>query len=41
MIRRRYTVLDLTNETGLLDELVAELFAGDGFWAPAAARSAR
>ncbi len=41
MIRRRYTVLDLTNETGLLDELVAELFAEGGFWAPATARSAR
>jgi glycerol-1-phosphate dehydrogenase [NAD(P)+] len=40
MIRRRYTVLDLTNETGLLDELVAELFAEGGFWAPATARSA-
>ena len=41
MIRRRYTVLDLANETGLLDELVAELFAEGGFWAPATARSAR
>jgi glycerol-1-phosphate dehydrogenase [NAD(P)+] len=40
MIRRRYTVLDLTNETGLLDELVAELFAEGGFWAPATARRA-
>jgi glycerol-1-phosphate dehydrogenase [NAD(P)+] len=32
MIRRRYTVLDLGNQTGLLDVLVAELFAADGFW---------
>ena len=32
MIRKRYTVLDLVNEAGLLDELVAELFAPDGFW---------
>lgn len=33
MIRRRYTVLDLANETGVLDECVEELFAEDGFWA--------
>jgi glycerol-1-phosphate dehydrogenase [NAD(P)+] len=33
MIRRRYTVLDLANESGVLDECVEELFAGDGFWA--------
>lgn len=32
MIRKRYTVLDLVYEAGLLDELVAELFAPDGFW---------
>ncbi len=32
MIRSRYTVLDLVNEANLLDELVAELFAADGFW---------
>jgi glycerol-1-phosphate dehydrogenase [NAD(P)+] len=40
MIRRRYTVLDLANETGLLDECVEELFAGDGFWAATAASGA-
>jgi glycerol-1-phosphate dehydrogenase [NAD(P)+] len=33
MIRRRYTVLDLASETGLLGELVDELFAPGGFWA--------
>lgn len=32
MIRPRYTVLDLLNETGLLEECVAELFADSGFW---------
>jgi glycerol-1-phosphate dehydrogenase [NAD(P)+] len=32
MIRPRYTVLDLLTETDLLDECVAELFAGSGFW---------
>jgi glycerol-1-phosphate dehydrogenase [NAD(P)+] len=32
MIRRRYTSLDLAAEAGLLDELVAELFAPGGFW---------
>jgi glycerol-1-phosphate dehydrogenase [NAD(P)+] len=32
MIRRRYTILDVTNETGILDECVEELFAPDGFW---------
>ena len=31
-IRRRYTVLDLVYETGILDECVAELFAAGGFW---------
>jgi glycerol-1-phosphate dehydrogenase [NAD(P)+] len=36
MIRRRYTVLDLATEAGLLDELVDELFAEDGFWAAGA-----
>jgi glycerol-1-phosphate dehydrogenase [NAD(P)+] len=35
MIRRRYTVLDLANEAGLLDECVDELFAGEGFWGDA------
>jgi glycerol-1-phosphate dehydrogenase [NAD(P)+] len=32
MIRRRYTVLDLTLQTGILDECVEELFAPGGFW---------
>ena len=31
-IRSRYTVLDLVFEAGLLSDLVAELFAPDGFW---------
>jgi glycerol-1-phosphate dehydrogenase [NAD(P)+] len=31
-IRSRYTVLDLANETGLLDECVTELFAPGGYW---------
>lgn len=35
MIRRRYTILDLANETGVLDDCVQELFAGDGFWTEA------
>jgi glycerol-1-phosphate dehydrogenase [NAD(P)+] len=38
MIRRRYTILDLANETGVLDACVEELFAGDGFWADLRAR---
>jgi glycerol-1-phosphate dehydrogenase [NAD(P)+] len=33
MIRRRYTVLDLAAEAGLLGELVGELFAPGGIWA--------
>jgi glycerol-1-phosphate dehydrogenase [NAD(P)+] len=33
MIRRRYTVLDLAAETGVLGELVDGLFAPGGFWA--------
>jgi glycerol-1-phosphate dehydrogenase [NAD(P)+] len=33
MIRRRYTILDLANETGVLDACVDELFTADGFWA--------
>ncbi len=37
MIRRRYTVLDLTNQAGILDECVEELFAPDGFWGRALA----
>jgi len=31
-IRKRYTVLDLALETGLLDDCVEELFAPEGFW---------
>src|SRR3954451_7832477 len=34
-IRRRYTVLDLAHEAGVLDDCVAELFAPGGFWATA------
>lgn len=33
MIRRRYTVLDLLLEAGILEECVDELFAPGGFWA--------
>ena len=33
MIRRRYTILDLTNETGVFDDCVGELFADGGYWA--------
>jgi glycerol-1-phosphate dehydrogenase [NAD(P)+] len=33
MMRRRYTVLDLANETGVLGECVDELFAPGVFWA--------
>jgi glycerol-1-phosphate dehydrogenase [NAD(P)+] len=33
MIRRRYTVLDLAGDAGVLDECVDELFAGGGYWA--------
>lgn len=32
MIRRRYTVLDLAQQTGIFDECVKELFAPGGFW---------
>jgi glycerol-1-phosphate dehydrogenase [NAD(P)+] len=32
-IRRRYTLHDLAYELGVLDDLVAELFAPGGFWA--------
>jgi glycerol-1-phosphate dehydrogenase [NAD(P)+] len=35
MIRRRYTILDLANEAGVLDACVGELFARAGFWAQA------
>jgi len=40
MIRRRYTVLDLANETGVLDDCVEELFGEDGFWAEISSRAA-
>lgn len=33
MIRRRYTVLDLATEAGILSECVDELFAPGSFWA--------
>jgi glycerol-1-phosphate dehydrogenase [NAD(P)+] len=33
MIRRRYTVLDLADDSGTLDELIGELFAPGGFFA--------
>jgi glycerol-1-phosphate dehydrogenase [NAD(P)+] len=39
-IRKRYTVLDLALETGLLDECVEELFAPEGFWGRVAASQA-
>lgn len=32
MIRKRYTVLDVALEANLLDSVVDELFAADGFW---------
>ena len=40
MLRKRYTILDLANETGILDECVEELFAPGGFWTRDAARQA-
>ena len=33
MLRKRYTVLDVAVEAGILDECVEELFAPGGFWA--------
>src|SRR5215216_4831872 len=39
-IRKRYTVLDLAYEAGLLDECVEELFAPEGFWGRVAASRA-
>jgi glycerol-1-phosphate dehydrogenase [NAD(P)+] len=36
-IRSRYTVLDLVNETGLLEECVGELFGPWGYWTQYAA----
>jgi hypothetical protein len=41
MIRKRYTVLDLAFETGILEECVGELFAPDGFWGRAAGSQTR
>jgi glycerol dehydrogenase-like iron-containing ADH family enzyme len=40
-IRKRYTILDLAFETGILEECVDELFAPEGFWGRAAASHAR
>jgi len=40
-IRKRYTVLDLAFEAGILEECIGELFAPDGFWDRAAASHAR
>ncbi len=40
MIRRRYTILDLATETGILGECVDELFAPGGFWAAEATPTA-
>src|ERR687897_53342 len=40
-VRKRYTVLDLAFETGILEECVGELFAPDGFWGRAAASHTR
>src|SRR5215216_5537885 len=40
-IRKRYTVLDLAFEAGILEECISELFAPDGFWDRAAASHAR
>ena len=41
MIRSRYTVLDVANEAGILDECVDELFAPGGFFAREAAEAGR
>jgi glycerol-1-phosphate dehydrogenase [NAD(P)+] len=40
-IRKRYTVLDLAFEAGILEECVEELFAPDGFWGRTAASQTR
>ena len=40
-IRKRYTVLDLAFEAGILDECVEELFAPEGFWGRTAASQTR
>ena len=41
MIRSRYTILDVANEAGILDECVDELFAPGGFFAREAAETGR
>jgi glycerol-1-phosphate dehydrogenase [NAD(P)+] len=41
MIRSRYTILDVANEAGILDECVDELFAPGGFFAREAAEAGR
>jgi len=33
MIRSRYTILDLADEAGVLEEIVEELFSPGGYWA--------
>jgi len=40
MIRRRFTVLDLANQAGILGSCVDELFAPDGYWGRERAQSA-
>jgi glycerol-1-phosphate dehydrogenase [NAD(P)+] len=40
-IRKRYTVLDLAFEAGILAECVDELFAPEGYWGRTAASHAR
>ena len=40
-IRKRYTVLDLAFEAGILEECVDELFAPEGFWGRTAASQTR
>jgi glycerol-1-phosphate dehydrogenase [NAD(P)+] len=40
-IRKRYTVLDLAFDTGILEECAGELFAPDGFWGRVAASHTR
>ncbi len=40
-IRKRYTILDLAFEAGILEECVDELFAPDGFWGRTAASQTR
>jgi len=33
LIRNRYTILDFAEESGCLEECLAELFSPGGFWA--------